>query len=46
MKMRGYELKYHATSETIPLPLVPTIATLFPAGTTKDIPSRIFLSGR
>jgi hypothetical protein len=29
----------------LPLPLVPTIATLFPAGTVKETPSRIFLSG-
>lgn len=32
--------------QALPLPLVPTIATLFPAGTTNDIPSRIFLSGK
>jgi hypothetical protein len=30
---------------SLPLPLVPTMATLFPAGTVKEAPSRIFLSG-
>jgi hypothetical protein len=32
--------------KTLPLPLVPTIATLFPAGTEKVTPSRIFLSSK
>lgn len=40
--MKGETLKL----SVIPLPLVPTIATLFPAGTTKDAPSSIFLSER